>query len=59
MAPTSKIFFFRIGELKMPLEATFDLRPGDNEEGRLGPRVLLEKLHEREDEEDKDESCRR
>ena len=52
-------FFLRVIDLKMPLKATFDLWPGDNEEGRLEPRELLEKLREREDEEDKDESRRR
>ena len=43
----------------MPLKVTFDLRPGDDEEGCLETRALLEKLSEREDKEDEDESRRR
>ena len=43
----------------MPLKATFGLWPGDDEEGRLEPRELLEKLREREDEDKEDESRRR
>ena len=38
----------------MPLKASFDRRPGDDEKGCLEPREPLEKLCEREDEEDED-----